>query len=93
MQLEVYFHACSGMVRRHALLNRTLGGAGVYAEFPKLHEGRITSRIQGRMVPFRVMPFPLVESVYSIHQGCWPTPAAYVSPKAACKRLNSTWFC
>ena len=92
-QLAVFYHACGGLTNRAALLNATLGGAAGYIEHPKKAERRMTSRLNGRLVPFRVMPFPLVESVYSIHSGCWPIPQPGLNPKYTCKQLNSTWFC
>ena len=46
-----------------------------------------------RKAAFRIMPFPVEESMYSLHVGCWPTPSAGLNDKTACKRLNSTWYC
>ena len=92
-QLTVYFGACQSVVVPAALRNKKAGHAAGYIEHPKTAERRMTSRFHGRLVPFRVMPFPLVESVYSIHQGCWPTPKADLNDKHYCKQLNSTWFC
>ena len=92
-QLSVYQAACGPAIYASTPLNRSVGGIGGYAEGTKTHEHRISTRLQGRLVPFRVMAFPLVESMYSTHEGCWPTPSKSLSGKSMCVRMNATYYC